>query len=149
MRQEKFTEQAQEALSASQELVRTYKHNQWDIEHILMALLQQEKGLIVDLLKTLGVNIDSIRQQVESTLERMPKVSYEAGQIYATPRIQWLFQAADAEAKRLKDEFIGTEHLLIAMSSEPRGEAANILRNVGVDQEKVYSRRTPGDRCPG
>ncbi len=138
MRQEKFTEQAQEALAASQELVRTYKHNQWDVEHILMALLQQEQGLVIDLFKLLGVNIETVRQQVGSALEKMPRVAYEAGQIYATLRIQDLLQGADAEAKRLKDEFIGTEHLLIAMASSRTGEAANILRGAGIDQEKIY-----------
>jgi ATP-dependent Clp protease ATP-binding subunit ClpC len=138
MRQEKFTEQAQEALAASQELVRNYKNNQWDVEHILMAMIQQEKGLVIDLFKLLGVNIDTLRQKVDAALEKMPKVAFETGQIYATPRIQELLQAADSEAKRLKDEFIGTEHLLIAMASARNGEAANILRSAGVDQEKVY-----------
>jgi ATP-dependent Clp protease ATP-binding subunit ClpC len=138
MQQEKFTEQAQEALALSQELVRSNKNNQWDVEHILMALLQQEKGLVIDLFKLLGVNIDTVRKQVGAAIERMPKVTYETGQIYATPRIQWVIQAADAEAKRLKDEFIGTEHLLIAIASEPRGESADILRSAGIDQEKVY-----------
>jgi ATP-dependent Clp protease ATP-binding subunit ClpC len=138
MRQEKFTEQAQEALAASQELVRSYKHNQWDIEHILMALLQQQQGLVIDLFKLLGVNIDSVRQEVDSVLQKMPKVAYDAGQIYATPRIQDLLQSADAEAKRLKDEFIGTEHLLIAMAAARTGDAATILRGAGIDQEKVY-----------
>src|SRR5271157_5494681 len=138
MRQERFTEQAQEALAASQELVRTYKHNQWDIEHILMALLQQQQGLVIDLFKLLGVDIDNVRQEVNNALERMPKVTYDAGQIYATPRIQEMLQSADAEAKRLKDEFIGTEHLLIAMAASRTGEAANILRKARIDQEKVY-----------
>jgi ATP-dependent Clp protease ATP-binding subunit ClpC len=138
MRQEKFTEQAQEALASSQELVRTYKHNQWDVEHILMALLQQDKGLVIDLFNKLNINIDSVREQVGNALEKIPKVSYEAGQIYATPRIQQLLMSADAEAKRLKDEFIGTEHMLIAMVSEQKSEAATILHNAGIDQEKVY-----------
>jgi ATP-dependent Clp protease ATP-binding subunit ClpC len=138
MRQEKYTEQAQEALALSQELVRSNKHNQWDVEHILMALLQQEQGLVIDLFKLLGVDIDSVRQQAGAALDKMPKVTYETGQIYATPRIQWVLQAADTEAKRLKDEFIGTEHLLIAIASEPKGESANILRDAGIDQEKVY-----------
>src|SRR5512136_40293 len=136
MRQEKFTEQAQEALAASQELVRSYKHNQWDVEHILMALLQQEKGLVVDLFNSLGIDINKVRGQVSASLEGMPKVAYESGQIYATPRIQELLQVADAEAKRLKDEFIGTEHLLIAMASARTGEAARILHSAGIDQEK-------------
>jgi ATP-dependent Clp protease ATP-binding subunit ClpC len=138
MRQEKFTEQAQEALATSQELVREYKHNQWDVEHILMALLQQEQGLVVDLFKKLGVDIEKVRQQVGEALDRMPKVTYETGQIYATPRIQDLLQGAEAEARRLKDEFVGTEHLLIAMANARTGEAASILRNTGIDQEKVY-----------
>ena len=138
MKQEKFTEHAQEALATSQELVRTYKHNQWDVEHILMALLQQEKGIVSQVLEKLGVNIETVRQKVGSALEKMPKVSYETGQIYATPRIQWLFQTADAEAQRLQDEFVGTEHFLIAMSGEQKGEAAGILKGVGIDQEKVY-----------
>ena len=98
MRQEKFTEQAQEALAASQELVRTYKHNQWDVEHILMALLQQQKGIVSQVLEKLGVNLAEVREKVGAALEKMPKVTYETGQIYATPRIQWLFQTADAEA---------------------------------------------------
>ena len=138
MRQEKFTEQAQEALATSQELVRSYKHNQWDVEHILMALLQQDKGLVVDLFNSLGIDINKVRGQVSASLESMPKVAYDAGQIYATPRIQDLLQMADAEAKRLKDEFIGSEHLLIAMASARTGEAARILRSAGIDQEKVY-----------
>ena len=139
MKQEKFTEQAQEALAASQELVRTYKHNQWDVEHILMALLQQEKGIVSQVLEKMDISLPAVRQKIGDALEKMPKVSYETGQIYATPRIQWLFQAADAEAQRLKDEFIGTEHFLIAMSGEQKGEAAGILRSAGIDQEKVYA----------
>jgi ATP-dependent Clp protease ATP-binding subunit ClpC len=138
MRQEKFTEQAQEALALSQELVRNNHHNQWDIEHILVALLQQEKGLVGEILKLLGADLQLVRQKAEAALVRMPKVTFEAGQIYATPRIQWLLQAAEAEASRLKDEFVGTEHLFIAMTSEPKGESAAILKSAGIDQEKVY-----------
>ncbi len=138
MRQERFTEQAQEALALSQELVRQHHHNQWDVEHILLALLQQEKGLVVDILKELRVNVETVRQQVEAALERTPKVAYEAAQIYATPRIAQLMQMATAEADRLKDEFIGTEHLLIAITGEEKSEAAGILKRLGVDQEKVF-----------
>jgi ATP-dependent Clp protease ATP-binding subunit ClpC len=137
MRQEKFTEQAQEVLNASQELVRTYKHNQWDIEHILMALLQQDKGPIIDLLKHLNVNLDSVRGKIGEVLEKMPKVAYETGQIYATPRIQEMFQNVEAEVKRMGDELIGTEHLFVVISSDRKGEAGNILRASGIDREKL------------
>ena len=139
MRQGGFTEQAQEALAASQELVRQYHHSQWDVEHILLALLQQERGLVGDILKELGVDTEAVRQQVEAALDKTPRITYEAAQIYATPRIAQLIERAGKEADRLKDEFIGTEHLLIAMAGEERGEAAAILHRFGIDQEKVYS----------
>jgi len=139
MRQERFTEQAQEALAASQELVRHYHHSQWDVEHILLALLQQEKGLVADILRKLGIDIDAVKQQVEAVLEKSPRVAYEGAQIYATPRISRLLGMASAEADRLKDEFIGTEHLLIAITGEQKGDAASILHQFGIDQEKVYS----------
>ncbi len=138
MRQERFTEQAQEALALSQELAGQFHHSQWDVEHILLALLQQEHGLVGDLLRELGVDVEAVRQQVVAALERFPKVAYEAAQIYATPGIAQLIKTANDEADRLKDEFIGTEHLLIAMAGEQKGEAAGILRRFGVDQEKVY-----------
>ncbi len=138
MRQERFTEQAQEALALSQELVRQYHNSQWDVEHILLALLQQERGLVGEILRDLGVGIEEVKRQVETALERIPKVAYETGQIYATPRIAQLMQTAASEADRLKDEFIGTEHLLIAITRDERGEAARILKGFGIDQEKVF-----------
>jgi len=138
LRPERFTEQAQEVLAASQELVRRYRHNQWDVEHILLALLEQEKGITRDILQLLDVDIEAVKQRVEATLESFPKVSYEAGQIYATPRISALLENADREADRLKDEFVSTEHLLIAIAGETRGEAAAILAESGVNQEKIY-----------
>jgi len=135
---ERFTEQAQEVLAASQELLRRYRHNQWDVEHILLALLEQEKGVTRDILQMLGVDIEAVKQRVEATLESFPKVAYEAGQIYATPRISALLENANREADRLKDEFVSTEHLLIAIAGETRGEAATILAESGVNQEKIY-----------
>jgi len=139
MRQERFTEQAWDAITASQQLVMQFHHNQWDVEHILLALLQQEQGLVGDILKELGVSVETVKQQVVAVLEKGARVAYETGQIFATPRINALFTAADAEARRLKDEFIGTEHLLIAMAGEEGGEATVILRHFGIDQEKVYA----------
>jgi len=138
MRQERFTEQALEAVAASQQLVRDYHHSQWDVEHILLALLQQQKGLVGDILKELDIDVEAVTREVEAALERAPKVTYEGAQVYLTPRVARLLEVAEAEANRLKDEFISTEHLLIAMAGEEKGEAANILHRFGVDQEKVY-----------
>ena len=137
MRQERFTELALDALAASQELVRQFQHSQWDVEHLLLALLQQERGLVGDILRELKIDVEAVKQQLEEALERTPKVAHEATQIYPTPQINRVGQLADEEAKRLKDEFISTEHLLIAIIAEG-GEAASVLKQFGVDQEKVY-----------
>ena len=139
MRQEKFTEQAQESIQTSQQMAMQFQHAQWDVEHILLALLVQKQGLVGDILKELNVNIETIRNSVEAALEKTPKVSYSTGQIYATPRIAQLMNRAEAEANRLKDDFISTEHLLIAMVSDDKGEAAVILHSFGINQEKVYA----------
>jgi len=138
LKPERFTEQAQEVLAASQELVRRYRHNQWDVEHILFALLEQERGIAREILEELGVDAEVIRRRVEATLERFPKVAYETSQIYATPRVAALLENANREADRLKDEFVSTEHLLIAIAGETKGEAAAILAEFGINQEKIY-----------
>jgi ATP-dependent Clp protease ATP-binding subunit ClpC len=138
LKPERFTEQAQEVLAASQELVRRHHHNQWDVEHVLLALLEQEKGITRDIFQGLGVDIDAVKRRVGATLDGFPKVTYEVGQIYATPRIAALLENANREADRLKDEFVSTEHLLIAIAAETKGEAAAILAESGVTQEKMY-----------
>jgi ATP-dependent Clp protease ATP-binding subunit ClpC len=137
MRQEKFTEQAQEALAASQQIAMQFKHSQWDVEHILLALLVQEGGLVGKILTELGARVDAVRDEVEAALQKTPKVTYETTQIYATPRIAQLIKTAADRADDFKDEFISTEHLLLAIVEEGKGEAARILKGFGVDREKV------------
>ncbi|UCC16063.1 MAG: AAA family ATPase, partial [Dehalococcoidales bacterium] len=138
MKQERFTEQAQEAINLSQQIVQQYQHNQWDVEHILLALLRQERGLVSEIVKDLGVNVNSIKREIETVLESLPKVAYQTGQIYATPRVGEFLKHADEEANRLKDEYIGTEHLFIAITKDEKGESVRILKNAGINQEKVY-----------
>jgi len=139
MKADRFTEQAQEALTDSQMLVRQLQHSQWDVEHILLSLLNQKEGLVSDILKEIGIDIDNVKGEVEAALNKIARLGHESPQIYPTPRIYGLFQAADTEAKRLKDEYIGTEHLFIAICSEEKGEACGILKKFGIDKEKVYS----------
>ncbi len=138
MKQDKFTEQAQEAMALSQRIVQEYKHNQWDVEHILLALLQQERGLVSDIMSELGADVATIKRNIENVLEKFPKVAYQTGQIYATPRVGELLKSAEAEAARLKDEFVGTEHLLIGIMLDEKGDATRILQRAGIDKEKVY-----------
>ncbi len=138
MMSEKFTEQAQAVLAASQDIVRRYHNNQWDVEHILLALLEQEKGVTRDILRELGVDVEGPKERVEKALQAFPKVTYEGTQIYATPRVARVLESARQEADRLKDEFISTEHLLIAIAGEGSGESSAILSEFGISQEKVY-----------
>jgi len=139
MRQEKYTEQAQEAIALSQQLAIQSQHSQWDVEHLLMALLTQEKGLVRDIVKELGADIEGIRAEVEKVLNHSPRVAYQVNQLFPTPRISQVFMAAAQEASRLKDEFIGTEHIFIGIATEPHGQSAAILKNFGIDQEKIYA----------
>ena len=138
LRPEKFTEQAQQVLSDSQEIVRRFRHSQWDVEHVLLALLELEKGLPQDILENLGVSADAMKARLQEALDKFPKMAYETSQIYASPRAALLLDNARMEAERLKDEFIGTEHLLIGATMEREGESVQILKEHGVDQETVY-----------
>ena len=125
-------------LAASQEVVRRYKHSQWDVEHILLALLEQQSGLTPEILQRLGVDGEAVKRRLESRLDAGSKVNYEAAQIYATPRIVSLLESASKEADHLKDDFIGTEHLLIAIAGEDKSDAMAVLTEFGIDQEKIY-----------
>jgi ATP-dependent Clp protease ATP-binding subunit ClpC len=138
MRQDRFTEQAQEVLAASQEIMRQQRHTQWDIEHVLLALLQREGGLALQILEKLNANVPQLRERLSRHLDSQPKTAYPSPQPYVTPRVVRMLENADAEANRLKDEYIGVEHLLIAIADERDGESARLLRDAGIDKEKVY-----------
>src|SRR5213594_1189073 len=138
MRQDRFTEGAQEVLAESQQLVRTERHSQWDVEHVLLALLQHERGIMPALLEKLGIDRTALREAVARSLAKTPKLQYDVVQIYTTPRIVRMLEAANAEAERLKDEYVGVEHILIAIADEREGESARILKQFGIDKERIY-----------
>jgi ATP-dependent Clp protease ATP-binding subunit ClpC len=139
MRQDRFTQQAQEVLAASQEMVRQHRHSQWDVEHIFLALLQHPGGIAQQIFQKLGVDAGRLRDRVSETLTNAPKLGYDVVQIYTTPRIIRLLETANAEADRLKDEYVGVEHLLVAIADEREGESARILREFNVDKERIYA----------
>jgi ATP-dependent Clp protease ATP-binding subunit ClpC len=138
MRQDRFTQQAQEVLAASQEMVRQQRHSQWDVEHVFLALLQHPAGLAQQIFAKLNVDTGSLTKRVADTLDRAPKLAYDVVQIYTTPRIIRLLETANAEADRLKDEYVGVEHLLTAIADDKDGESARILREFGIDKERLY-----------
>src|SRR2546428_13127474 len=86
MRQDRFTEGAQEVLAASQEMVRKERHSQWDVEHVLLAMLQHSSGILPQLFQNMNVDVGKLRDAVAASLARPPKLSYAAAQIYTRLR---------------------------------------------------------------
>ena len=138
LRPDNFTEQAQQVIRESQEMVRRYRHGQWDAEHILMALLEQEQGVPPDLLAELGVPRDAMRARLHAILDGASKLARESNQVFMTPRAEGTLTRAKAEADRLGDDFISSEHLLIALTQEQQGPVAQVLKEYGVETERVY-----------
>ncbi|MBC8163445.1 MAG: AAA family ATPase [Roseiflexaceae bacterium] len=141
MRLDKFTEKAQEAFQEAQAIMHEQHHTQLDVEHVFLAMLRQTDGLARRTLEKLNVDPDMVTQRVERELEKSPKVYGQYGygnQVYITPRTQRLVKRAEEEATRLGDQFVGNEHLLIAISGEREGSSSRILNNFGVDQERIY-----------
>ncbi len=138
MRQDRFTEQAQQVIQASQQMVREQRHSQWDVEHVLLALLKQPEGLLPDLLARVGVDRERATARLAAELAKAPKLTYDVVQIYTTPRIVRMLEAANAEADRLQDDYVGVEHLLVAISDEREGEAARLLQEERITKESIY-----------
>ena len=139
LRPDDFTEQAQDALRLSQEIPIRYRHSQWDAEHILMALLEQEGGTTAEILAEIGAPVAAMRSRLHDGLSQAPTLSARASQIFAAPRAEAALARAKAEADRLGDDFISVEHLLIALAQEERGAVADVFKAFGIDSEKVYA----------
>ncbi len=135
----KLTQRSQEAVHEAQGTAVRYGHQQVDGEHLLFALLTQEDGLGPRLLEKLGVDVRALIGEVRAVLERAPKVSgsaAEPGKVYLTQRVGAVLQAAEDEAKRLKDEYVSVEHLLLALVGEgDASEGGRLLNAHGVSRE--------------
>jgi ATP-dependent Clp protease ATP-binding subunit ClpC len=133
-----FTEQAQEVIGRSQEIVRRYSHAQWDVEHMLFALLEREEGVPAEILRKLDVSVTKMRDRLNELLEQGPKVEHQSNQIFVSPRAAAALERAKQESERLNDDFITSEHLLVAIVQEDTGDAAKVLSEFGIELEKVY-----------
>ena len=139
MRQDRFTEQAQTVLQSSQQMVREQRNAQWDVEHVFLALVRLKDGLARDLLQRMGVDVDAMERRIAAHLEQSPKLTHDVVQIYTTPRIVRMLEAANTEADRMQDEYVGVEHLLIAIADERDGESTKILGEFEVTKERIYT----------
>jgi ATP-dependent Clp protease ATP-binding subunit ClpB len=135
----RFTEKAQEALAAAQRLAARFSHQQLDVEHLLLALLDQDQGLAPAILNKAGVSVDALKLRVQRDLERLPKVSGPSGspdQVYVSGRLNRLLAQAEDEARRLKDDYVSIEHILLAMTDDG-GAAGRILKEFGITRDRL------------
>ncbi len=136
-----MTQKAQEALQASQVKAIRYGHQEVDGEHLLFALMEQQGGLVPRLMERLGVDVASFKARLEQVLERRPHVSggaTESGKVYVTQRLNTLLVAAGDAARKLKDEYVSVEHLLLAFIAEGKQtEAGRLLSELGVARSGV------------
>ncbi len=137
----KMTQKAQDALTASQVKAIRYGHQEVDGEHLLLALLEQEGGLVPRIMERLGGDVVAFKARLEQLVERRPRVSggaTESGKVYVTQRLNSLLVAAGDAARKLKDEFVSVEHLLLAFIAEGKqSESGGLLAEFGVTRNNV------------
>ncbi len=141
MRFDRFTERASDAASRAYEILQRYGHNQVDTEHMLLALLEQPEGVIPQILDKLSVDQELIKKRLDDVLRASPKAAIYgggAGTVFVTPRVKRIIDLANEEANRLKDEYISTEHIFLAILSERNTAVARILSEAGISKERVY-----------
>jgi len=135
----RFTEKLQEAVRTAQSIAVQHGNQQIDTEHLMLALLDQEGGLAPSILNKADIRVDALRTRVQQEVDRMPKVSGAGGgpdQVYVTNRITKLLSQAEDEAKRLKDEYISVEHVLLA-ATEDGGATGKLFREFGITRERL------------
>ncbi|MBC7232525.1 MAG: AAA family ATPase [Chloroflexi bacterium] len=141
---ERFTEKAQDAAARAYEIMQRYRHGQLDTEHILLALLEQPDGVIPEILERLHVNVEAVKSRLDDVLRASPRLQTFGStarpmQVYITPRVKRVLDLANEEAHRMKDEYVSTEHIFLAIVNERDGPAARILNDYGVTRNKVLN----------
>jgi ATP-dependent Clp protease ATP-binding subunit ClpB len=135
MRFDRFTIRGQEAVQAGVEIAEKAQHQQVEPEHVLAAMLEQKEGVVRPIFGKIGANISAISAELTAVLGKFPKVS--GGQQYFSSRTNTIFQVAQTEAEKLTDEYLSTEHLLLAIVDEKSGDAGRILRANGISREDL------------
>src|SRR5688572_12807769 len=135
MRFDKLTLKAHEALQASQGRAESLEHSQIEAEHVLESLIAQEEGVVSALLKKLGVAPEGFRMELEKHLKSLPKV--HGAQLQMSSKLDAILRQAQKEADHFKDEYISTEHILLAISADSGGFAGDLLRRNGADHSTI------------
>ena len=137
MRLDKFTVKAQEALQAAQSMADQHDHQAIEPEHLLVALLEQREGVVGPVLAKLGARPEAIQRELQAALGKLATVKGASGH-YLGERTRQALDRAQAEAERLKDEYVSTEHLLLALAQERDGATGRVLTANGVSAEAIY-----------
>ena len=133
----KLTDKAQEAVVEAQRVAESRQHTQVEPEHLLAALVVQDNGVVPAILDKLGVSPAQVTQRLETTLNGFARAATPGQQVYVSQRFRRVFESAQQEAERLKDDFVSTEHFLLAMADEP------VLRELGNPRSRLPG--APGD----
>src|SRR5574341_522826 len=140
MRFDKFTFKAQESIQQAQKLAEEHQHQTIDVEHLLLALVEQAEGVVQPVLRKMGTNPAQVAQRLKEELRRLPQVTgVSQGQAHITSRLEKILNAALSEAERLKDEYVSTEHLLLAIAEERGGAVGRLLRELKVTKDGIYA----------
>ncbi|GAC1478864.1 MAG: ATP-dependent chaperone ClpB [Candidatus Dormibacteria bacterium] len=135
IRPDRLTEKSQEAIQQAQALAQEAQQQEILPEHLLLALLQQQEGTVAPLLQRLEADPSGLTRELQAQLERLPKVI--GAETYVGSRLKRLLDAAWTEMERLKDEYLSTEHLLLAIAAEGNTDAARLLNRAGATREKI------------
>src|SRR5213595_1802538 len=147
MRLDRFTLRAQEAIQSAIEMAERNQNQQVEPEHLLAVMLEQPEGIVRPILGKLSVNVTVVANDVQAAIARFPRV--QGGQQYFSPRLSQIFNAAQKQAEAMQDDFISTEHLLLAITEEKEGEAGKIVRQHGLKRDdllKVIEQMRGGSR---
>src|ERR1700716_363914 len=128
----KLTDKAQEAVVEAQRVAESRQHTQVEPEHLLSALVVQENGVVPAILEKLGVSPTQVSQRLNTTLNGFARATTPGQQVYVSQRFKRAFESAQQEAERLKDDFVSTEHFLLAMADKP------VLRELGITRDRMY-----------
>ncbi|MEO7675066.1 MAG: Clp protease N-terminal domain-containing protein, partial [Pyrinomonadaceae bacterium] len=147
MRFDRFTIRGQEAVQAAIGVAEKNGNQQVEPEHVLSAMLEQKEGVVRPIFGKVGANLPPILTELQASIDKLPKVT--GGQQYFSSRTNTIFQDVQKIAEKMEDEYISTEHLLIAIAAEKAGDAGRILRSNGItseDVEKVITEMRGGSR---
>src|ERR671935_357855 len=140
MNLQKYTEKAQEAVLNARQIAEEANNSQIEPAHLLLALVEQPEGVVPQVLSRLGVDNGAVAQAMRAEIDKLPKVYGAGGQVYLSGALNDVARRAESTAASIKDEYVSTEHLLLALADDAdKSQAGKTLRTMGVTRDKILS----------